>query len=142
MESTRTELYRLIREKLRGIEEVRHVGLWNENVAYIEQEPCWERPAVFVEFCPIKWETLVHGVAYRADPLVKLHIVTDWSEGASDGAELGVFDLPESIHKALTCTHGETFLQLDLVESDTNHNHEEIVESVEVYQYVAKKLLE
>ena len=32
-------------------------------------------------------------------------------------------------------------LFVDLVESDTNHNHEDIVESIEVYQCVAIKRL-
>lgn len=138
----RKELYEAIRTKLSAIAEIKHIDLWNQNVEYIEQEASWERPAVFVEFCPIQWKPIVNGVEYRAEPLIKLHIVTDWVDGALDGTELSVFDLPEAIHKALTCTDGETFLQLDLVESDTNHNHEEIVESVEVYQCVAVKRLE
>lgn len=138
----RKELYSVIRSKLSAIEEIKHIDLWNQNVEYIEQEQNWERPAVFVEFCPIQWKAIVNGVEYRAEPLIKLHIVTDWVEGALDGTELSVFELPESIHKALTCTDGETFLELDLVESDTNHNHEEIVESVEVYSCVAIKRLE
>lgn len=138
----RKELYQVIREKLGSIAEIKHIDLWNQNVEYIEQEADWARPAVFVEFCPIQWRAIVNGVEYRAEPLVKLHIVTDWAEGALEGGELSVFDLPEAIHKALTCTDGETFLQLDLVESDTNHNHEEIVESVEVYQCEAIKRLE
>lgn len=137
----RKELYGVIRSKLSAIEEIKHIDLWNQNVEYIEQEANWERPAVFVEFCPIQWKPIVNGVEYRAEPLIKLHIVTDWVEGAIEGEELSVFDLPEAIHKALTCTDGETFLQLDLVESDTNHNHEEIVESVEVYSCVAIKRL-
>ena len=33
-------------------------------------------------------------------------------------------------------------MELDLVESDTNHNHEDIVESIEVYQCVAIKRLQ
>lgn len=143
----RKELYNVICAKLGAIDEIRHIDLWNQNVEYIEQEANWARPAVFVEFCPIQWKAIVNGVEYRAEPLVKLHIVTDWA-GSADAESplkeeaLGVFDLPEKIHEALTCTDGETFLELDLVESDTNHNHEDIVESVEVYQCVAVKRLE
>ena len=36
---------------------------------------------------------------------------------------------------------GETFMEFDLVESRTNHNHEEIVENIESYQCVAIKSL-
>ena len=42
--------------------------LWNHNVEFIEQEENWERPAVFVEFCPIRWNAIVDGVEYRAEP--------------------------------------------------------------------------
>ena len=86
------------------------------------------------------------GVEYRAEPEVKLHIVTDWAGAASEGSEfkeeaLEVFDLPELIHERLSCMEGETFKAFDLVESQTNHNHEEIVENIEVYSCVAIKRL-
>ena len=123
-----------------------HIDLWNHNVEFIEQEENWARPAVFVEFCPIRWNAIVPGVEYRAEPEVKLHIVTDWAGAASEGSSfkeeaLEVFDLPELIHDLLTCMEGETFKVFDLVESQTNHNHEEIVENIEVYSCVAIKRL-
>ena len=37
---------------------------------------------------------------------------------------------------------GETFTCFDLVESQTNHNHEDIMESIEVYQCVAFRRLQ
>ena len=123
-----------------------HIDLWNHNVEFIEQEENWARPAVFVEFCPIRWNALVNGVEYSAEPQVNLHIVTDWAGAASAGSELEeealeVFDLPELIHEKLSCMEGETFKVFDLEESQTNHNHEDIVESIEVYSCVAFKRL-
>ena len=41
---------------------IKHIDLWNHNVEFIEQEENWERPAVFVEFCPIRWNAIVDGV--------------------------------------------------------------------------------
>ena len=41
----------------------------------------------------------------------------------------------------LSCMEGETFKVFDLEESQTNHNHEDIVESIEVYSCVAFKRL-
>lgn len=84
---------------------------------------------------------------YRAEPLIKLHIVTDWEGSSAEGSELQedalkVFDLSGLLHAQLAGLSGETFLELDLVESDTNHNHEDIVESIEVYQCVAIKRLQ
>lgn len=123
-----------------------HIDLWNHNVEFIEQEENWERPAVFVEFTPIHWNAIVPGVEYRAEPVIKLHVVTDWEGAASDGGKfkekaLEVFDLPKLLHKALSCFSGEHFLEFDLVESQTNHNHEDIVENIEIFQCVAIKRL-
>ena len=99
-----------------------------------------------MEFCPIRWNAIVDGVEYRAEPEVKLHIVTDWAGAANEGSPfkeeaLEVFDLPELIHERLSCMDGDTFMAFDLVESQTNHNHEEIVENIEVYSCVAFKRL-
>lgn len=144
----RKELYNKLCEELKKVGDgaIKHIDLWNHNVEFIEQEENWARPAVFVEFCPIRWAPIVNGVEYRAEPLVKLHVVTDWAGAANEGSEfkeeaLEVFDLPELIHRQLACIGGETFLEFDLVESQTNHNHEDIVENIEVYQCVAVKRL-
>lgn len=124
-----------------------HIDLWNHNVEFIEQEENWARPAVFVEFCPVRWNAIVPGVEYRAEPFVNLHIVTDWAGSVSEGSDfkeeaLEVFDLPELIHEKLSCMSGDTFKVFDLTESRTNHNHEEIVENIEVYSCVAFKRLQ
>ncbi len=102
----RKELYRLLCRELKAIDLINHIELWNHNVEFIEQEENWERPAVFVEFCPIQWNAIVPGVEDRAEPLIKLHIVTDWEGSSADGSELQedalkVFDLPGLIHARL-----------------------------------------
>ena len=134
------------RLKTVGCGAIKYVDLWNHNVEFIEQEEQWERPAVFVEFQPIRWNAIVNGVEYRAEPLVSLHVVTDWQGSSSADSEfrersMEVFDLLEAIHKALACMEGDTFMAFDLVESMTNHNHEELLENIETYQCVAIKSL-
>lgn len=133
-------------ERLGAIEGIKHIDLWNHNVEFIEQEELWERPAVFVEFQPIQWNAIMNGVEYRAEPIVNLHVVTDWHGSSSADSEfreksLEVFDLLEEIHKVLTCMEGETFTEFDLIGSSTSHNHEEIIENIETYQCVAIKRL-
>ena len=135
----RKELYNLLCRELGAIAEIKHIDLWNRNVEFIEQEEGWERPAVFVEFGPIQWKPIVNGVEYRAEPQITLHIVTDWAGAASEGSPfredaLEVFDLPDKIHRRLANLEGETFGELDLAQSITNHDHEDIVETIEVYQ--------
>ncbi|MCH5237007.1 MAG: hypothetical protein J1E95_04335 [Muribaculaceae bacterium] len=130
----RKEVYEKIREKLVeiGENEIAHIDMWNRNVDFIEQETAWERPAVFIEFEPVQWISIVPGVQYRTEAKVRLHIVTDWK-----AQETNVFELPEKIHRALAGLEGESFTDFTLSESHTNHNHEEIIESVEVYSFVA-----
>ena len=144
----RKELYTMLCEKLKtvGNGAIKYIDLWNHNVEFIELEEPFERPAVFVEFAPIQWNAIQNGVEYRAEPIVNLHVVTDWVGSAAADSEfreksLEVFDLLEDIHQTLTCMEGETFMAFDLVQSQTNHNHEDILENIESYQCVAIKSL-
>lgn len=117
---------------------IKHIDLWNRNVEFIEQETAWERPAVFIEFEPMHWVSIVPCVEYRAEARVRLHIVTDWSSAVADGSGK-FFELPDKIHDVLAGLDGTTFKDFTLEESHTNHDHEDIVESVEVYGFIALK---
>jgi hypothetical protein len=112
---------------------IRHIDLWNHNIEFVEQETPWERPAVFIEFVPFKWNAIVPGVEYRTQPLINLHVVTDWVDQESD---IGHFRLLDRIHGLLAGMSGKTFMELDIDSSTTNHNHEEIVENIETYTCV------
>ena len=108
---------------------IRHIDLWNHNV----------------EFKPIKWDAIKTGVEYRAEPVVDLHVVTDWQGSASVGSpfreeSLKVFDILDTIHSVLVGMNGETFAELDLMGSSTNHNHDEIIENIESYVCVALRI--
>lgn len=134
----RNELYKAICERLSAVEEIKHIDLWNHNMEFLEQESNWPMPAVFIEFAPVRWTALVNGREYRSEPIVRLHVVTEWPGDATPGSEtldnaLEAFNLCGAIHRELCCLSGESFQCLDLVESHTNHNHEEIVENIEVY---------
>ena len=111
---------------------IRHIDLWNHNVEFLEQEAPWPRPAVFIEFVPFKWHAVVPGVEYRAQPLINLHVVTDWAEQN----DIGEFRLLDKIHKLLAGLEGENFMEFDIDSSATNHNHEDIVENIETYTCV------
>ena len=124
----RKELYAAIRTAIAKIEEVKHIDLWNHNVEFIEEEAGWERPAVFVEFGPIAWQPYVGG-GYRGDGSVRLHIVTDWMEGGQEAA----WDLIVKIREAMERVYGYGIHGLYLTETLTNHNHEDILESIEGY---------
>lgn len=125
----RKELYDTIKAKIASdVPEVKHVDLWNHNVEFIEQEEGWERPAVFVEFGTIVWSPLKSN-AYRGKGTVNVHLVTDWTEGGQEAA----FALSQKVSVALDGLDGETFGGMALSETSTNHNHEEILESIDTY---------
>ena len=143
----RKEIYKMLCERLGNIPEIKYIDLWNHNVEFIEQEDNWERPAVFVELCPINWEATVAGMRYVTEAKVNLHVVTDWlgsSAANSDQREesLTVFDLLEKIHTALADVDGEHFKEFDISNSTTNHNHEDIFENIETYSYVGYRELD
>lgn len=136
--TVREELYNAIVDCLCGISEIKHIDLWNHNVEFIEQETAWARPAVFIEFAPIQWSPVVHGLEYRGAVTVKLHVVTDWTAESN----IEQFRLLHKIHRALADMEGETFGECDLTASATNHNHEEIVENIETYTCVGLRSLD
>lgn len=133
------EIYEAVSKALTGTGKVKYVDLWNHNVEFIEQEADWERPAVFVEFQPIEWKATVPGVRYVTESSVQLHIVTDWQGGTSSADEeqhLEVLDLLDDIHNALRLVDCDHFAEFHLGSTAMNHNHEDIVETIERYDYV------
>ena len=125
----RKELFNAIKEKLASdVPEVQHVDLWNHNVEFVEQEEGWARPAVFVEFGKIEWSPF-QGGSQRGKGLVTIHLVTDWADGGHDAACARC----RQVHAALDGLSGEDFNGMVLAETDTNHNHEEILESIDSY---------
>lgn len=140
----RKQLYLAVIERLKNITNesgeqlLKHFDLWNENVAFIEQEAIFAMPAVFVEFLPIEWKSLGGGVQ-SAIIQFRLHIITDTKGSTSDGSTyqpdaLQLFDLLDDIHRTLSGFRGPHFRQLQRISSHTNHNHEELIESIETFQ--------
>lgn len=144
----RKEIYEMLCDRLKevGGGAIKHIDLWNHNVEFIEQEEQWERPAVFIEFQPIQWRQVKTGssISYTSRCRLSLHVVTDWHGSSSADSEfreksLSYLDLLEDIHASLRGLSGQSFNSLDLVESLTNHNHDELLESIEIYECVLDK---
>lgn len=137
----RKELYKALCERLSQIDEIKHIDLWNNNVEFIEQETAWERPAVFIEFKPIYW-TQVKEKCWRSKTQVSLHIVSDWNGSSAANSDkqdeiLAIYDLSDKIVKVIEGLNGKSFSRLTLSETHTSHNHEDIVENIDVYSYSA-----
>lgn len=117
---------------------IKHIDLWNRNVDFIEQEEAWDRPAVFIEFVPFRWNAIVPGVEYRSEPQINLHVVTDWAGRDSDVEQ---FRLLDEIHNLVAGLSGNTFMEFDIDSSSTNHNHEDIIDNIETYTCVGFRRL-
>lgn len=77
---------------------------------------------------------------------VSIHIVTQWHGSAAAGSDemeenLAAFDLAEKIHNALEGLTGTYYRDMSLVQTQTNHNHEEIFENIEIYKVHYKRYL-
>ena len=145
----RKELYLALGRALKEVGDgaIRYVDLWNHNVEFIEQEEVWERPAVFIECGRIGWNALMGGREWKVKCELRLHVVTDWQGGSnydSDTVEesLEVFDLLKDIQAKVTGMSGETFCNVRFIASDTNHNHEDIIENIEVFDVTCMRKLE
>lgn len=126
----RKNLFEALKAKITAdVPEVQHIDLWNRNVEFIEQEDNWARPAVFVEFGTIDWSPFIGGRLRRGSSTLLLHLVTDWNE---DGYATA-FDLSSRLHRALEGLEGQYFGPLALTQTMTSHDHEELLESIDVY---------
>lgn len=107
---------------------IKHVDLWNENVTFLTQEVPFLMPAVFVEFDSVEWLPSksfgeASDIKYRGQGSIRIHIVTDWTLGD------GCFDLSSSVEALISGIDEISILST----TETNHNHEEIVENIDTY---------
>ena len=143
----RKHLYKDLCRILMDIPGVEHVDLWNQDVEFLDESAAFPRPAVFVEFGQIDWEPLSSPTpCWRGSGTVNLHIVTDWNGDAAPDSEsmddnLMGWKLAERIHLAVEGMSGIGYDSLRCVSTITNHNHEDIVDNIEVYRFKAKRTL-
>lgn len=130
----RLSLYNELKTAIVGtLTEVSHVGLWNRDTDFMEESVPWSRPAVFVEFGPITWDTVFQGypLTVRGTGDVKLHVVTDWND---DRDYEQAFGLSEKVAATLMYISDieQGYGVLKPGQTLTNHNHENILENIEV----------
>lgn len=123
----------------------KHFDIWNRNVEFLEQDQPFICPACFVEFIPIKWNSLGNKVQ-EATTTIQLHIVTEWLSQTADNSPvkeimLEYLDIPNQILSALHCKTlpNTTTSALVRTSSNINHNHERYVDSVEEYVFTVRE---
>ena len=117
------------------VSDIKFIDLWNENIQTINGGAVFPLPAIFVEFETIEWRQQNNG-ARRGDIAVRLHLVTRQpaTHGHTDRKmpeALVFFDLIERIDTAMQGLRGDNFAGFQLTTSTTNHDHAELMESVE-----------
>ena len=124
-----------IKEQVPGI---KFIDLWNEHLAEIKSTTAWPVPSVFIEFEQYDVRQCANRVC-MADVPVRLHIITrtkNYTAGIADKrleAALDYFDLIDQVHAAMATLAGDNFSTFMLTTSATNHNHAELIESIERY---------
>lgn len=134
----RKQIFKAICDRLaEKVPEVAFIDLWNDNVNTLNGGTAFPFPAVFVEFETIEWRQQGNS-ARMGDIAVRLHIVTRamTTNGSKDSRmeeALAYFDIIDRINAAMQRLSGENFASFMLTTSATNHNHAELIESVERY---------
>lgn len=120
------------------VPDIKFIDLWNEHIADITANTAWPTPSLFVEFEPYEVRPESRHCA-MADIPVRLHVVTrtkPYSAGFDDkrlAAALDYFDLLDRVQAAMASLAGENFSTFMLIHQATNHNHAELIESVDTY---------
>jgi hypothetical protein len=136
-------IYKAIADKLAALQNeegeyiLKHIDLWNQNVEFLEQEQPWNTPACFIEIPPFTWNQLGNK-AQQADIVVRLHIVTRWAaptihDGEYTATGLHYLAIPDYIFDTLHGCQIDGMQTLQRTNSEPNHNHGEVIDSVEVY---------
>jgi hypothetical protein len=118
--------------------EIKHFDLWNRQVEFLRKENPFSLPAVFVEFAPLSFTQLGQGVQ-EADLTFRLHVVSATKASPSSksnyqDAFLLHLDLLDDIHYCLHAWNTPYSGTCVRTQSIPNHDHEEIIEEIEIYQ--------
>lgn len=124
---------------------LKHFDIWNRNVEFVEQDQPFVCPACFVEFLPIKWDSIGTKIQ-EATVSVRLHIVTEWFSQTADNspvkeAALEYLELPSQIMSILHCNTLEEINTSAWMRTNStiNHNHERYVDSIEEYVFTVRE---
>ncbi len=110
---------------------IKHCGLWNRQVEFIEEENIFNMPAVFIEFGKCEWREQAGGKQDTA-LTISLHILTEAVPEGYDG-DLFHLDLIEGVNKLLHGFQCEAMSSMQRVASLPCHDHAEILDSTEIF---------
>lgn len=119
------------------VPDVRHIDVFNEQIANAASGIPFPLPAVLIEFEEVVYKQLANHCT-TADVPIRLHIITRTVQTNGANAKnfeesLSYLDTIDNVNKALSTLNGDCFSTFMHIGSATNHNHAELLESVERY---------
>lgn len=129
-----------------AIPEIKHIGIWNENMGDLPGGMVFDTPAVFVEFSPVTFSGAGQG-SPRASMEIALHLVhkyvpedpqelidtEDYKRPDYLDDPLEYLDLMERLEVAPIGLSGTGFSGLQLMSSDLDHEHGELMHHLVIY---------
>ena len=111
---------------------IKHIGLWNRQVEFIEEETPFLMPAIFIEFGKIDWKSQASGLQ-DASLTIGLHVLTNAVPEGYDG-EMFHLDLLDKINYCLHGFNSGSMGTLTRITSIPCHDHEEILDNTEIFK--------
>lgn len=111
---------------------IKHIGLWNRQVEFIEEETPFLMPAIFIEFGKIDWRSQSNGLQ-DANLTIGLHVLTNAIPEGYDG-EMFHLDLLDKINYCLHGFNSGSMGTLTRLSSIPCHDHEEILDNTEIFK--------
>lgn len=116
-----------------------HFDLWNQQVAFLEEETPFLLPAIFIEFTPHTWQTLGNR-KQCADLTIRLHIVTQWFSDTADNTPgefkdkaVEYLDIIDKVVAKMQNFAPANSNEFTRTQSIPNHDHGRYVDSIEEY---------
>lgn len=137
-----------IKSALADVTEIMHIAMWNQQVTFVDQEDPFEVPAVFVEFGKLEWGVPTKskpgqsGYEQTASSYFVCHVVLPAT--MTDDERLEFMDNFPALLAGISAHYADGSVAVDRVipsASDTNSDHEELVEYLETFSYRAYRTI-
>lgn len=141
----RALLFNALRDLILATGDILHVALWNQQVAFLEEEEPFDLPAAFIEFAPLEWRIFDKSrkngrQVMVSDARITVHLLTPATWG--DDKTLTFADDFSGHLAGMQVKDGDGELcayNFVHAASVTNHDHGELVESLETFAFRAYK---
>ncbi len=90
-------IYTSVKNAIKTINDVKHVGMWNNDFQKERERDVYKLPAVFIELLPQNFRSMAQTACQDYDMIVRIHI---GFEEYKDEPET-IYDLKQIIHKKL-----------------------------------------